>query len=389
MIIRSGGGEKMPKRKKLSILPDYIGLPQDSDNMIVQKSNPLQSLSESGMTLSEFKILDAYLSRIDSHDEDKRYVRFAKGELEKLLGVDRIRKEDLSKRLEGLFQVVTIKDENKREGFSKIALFEKAEATQDEKGLWQVDLACTQSAMEYVFNIENLHYLQYRLKNVINLKSRYSYILYMYLENNRFRKTWKIMLDNLKNMLQCTGETYKEYKEFNQKILKKCQQEINAQTTLTFSYSPKDKQGRKYVSIEFTIEEVRDLFENNDQQSYSPVSVIETKSDTGVGGKIKQLSFADDEEYPEENQEKQEIDYGGELADLLGNVSCEDEFSPQQIRVIQDLVLKALGSGQDHITYCDYLTNKVHMMNLYQPKNRYSYLVKMIKNDIKEQEAVW
>ena len=119
-----------------------------------------------------------------------------KGELEKILGVDRIREEDLRDRLNNLFQVVTIKDQNKSKGFTVIALFEKAEAYQDENGLWQVDLACTESAREYIFNIENIGYLRYRLKNIIDLTSRYSYVLYLYLENNRFRRSWQVSRPN-------------------------------------------------------------------------------------------------------------------------------------------------------------------------------------------------
>ena len=191
----------MPKRKKLPDLPDYIGLPKDYSKLVVQKSNPLQTLSETEMSLVEFKILDAYLSRIDSHNEEKRYVRFEKGELERILGVTKINKSDLEKRLKNLFQTITIKDESKQKGFTIIALFEKAEAVQDSDGLWQVDLACTESALEYIFNIENIGYLRYRLKNIVDLTSRYSYILYLYLENNRFRKSWKVSLDELKKLI--------------------------------------------------------------------------------------------------------------------------------------------------------------------------------------------
>lgn len=352
----------------------YTGVPKNEDKLIVQKSNPLQSLSETGMSLSEFKILDAYLSRIDSHDEEKRYVRFEKGELERILGVDRIRREELSKRLDNLFQVVTIRDDNKRNGFTKIALFEKAEAFQDDKGLWQVDLACTPSAMEYIFNIEHMGYLPYMLKNVIELTSRYSYVLYLYLERNRWRKIWKEDIEELKKILNCTAESYKKYKEFNDKILKKCHKELNEKTTLHFSYIPTDKKGRSYTAVQFTIETLFDRMLVYEQEENNKIDNIHTE----------QLSFEDGYD-----DEKDEVDYGGELADLLGNVSCDDEFTPEQIRVIQDLVIKALGSGLDHLTYCDYLTNKVHMMNLYQPKNRYSYLVKMIKNDIKDPEDVW
>ena len=162
------------------IMPDYTGAVENPDKLLIQKSNPLLSLSETDMTLAELKILDAYLSRINSHEPDKRYVRFEKGELEYLLGVTRILPKDLDKRINNLFQVVTIKDKTKLNGFKKIALFEKVECGQDENGLWQVDLICTPSAMEYIFNIENIGYLKYRLKSVTSLTSRYSYSLYFY-----------------------------------------------------------------------------------------------------------------------------------------------------------------------------------------------------------------
>ena len=77
----------MPRRKKLPKIPDFTGIPHDECKLVVQKSNPLKTLSETGMSLSEFKILDAYLSRIDSHNPDKRLVRFEKGELANIFGV--------------------------------------------------------------------------------------------------------------------------------------------------------------------------------------------------------------------------------------------------------------------------------------------------------------
>lgn len=246
----------MPKRNKLPSLPDYIGSGKN-ENLLIQKSNPLLTLSETSITLPELKILDAYLARINSHEPEKRYVRFEKGELEKMLGMKRILKKDLFERIDNLFQVVTIQDERKPNKFTKIALFEKAECEQDENGLWQVNLMCTNSAMEYIFNIENLGYLKYRLKNVVNLTSRYSYILYLFLEDKAYFKKTEITLEDLKKMLNCKAERYKEFKFFNSEVLKKCQKEINQKTTITFEYTP-IKKGRKVVAIEFKIQRILD-----------------------------------------------------------------------------------------------------------------------------------
>lgn len=251
----------MPKRNKLPLLPDYVGSGKN-ENLLIQKSNPLLSLSETSMTLPELKILDAYLARINSHEPEKRYVRFEKGELEELLGVTRMHRDELSRRIRNLFQVVTIQDERKPDKFECISLFERAKCEQDENGLWQVNLMCTNSAMEYIFNIENLGYLKYRLKNVVNLTSRYSYILYLFLEDKAYFKKTEITLEKLKKMLNCTAETYNEYKRFNDLILKKCKKEINQKTTINFEYIP-IKKGRKVVAIEFKIQRTPDKQEIN------------------------------------------------------------------------------------------------------------------------------
>ena len=167
----------------------------------------MQSLAKTELTLPELKILDVYLSRIDSHDPEKRTVVIEKGELEQVLGVSRILKQQLKERLRNLFQVVEVEDDTKPDGFKLVSLFEEAEAVPDNEGLWRITLTCTVSAREYIFNIENIGYLKYRLKNVIELKSRYSYVLYLYLENNSFRKTWEIELGELKR----ANEVYSKY----------------------------------------------------------------------------------------------------------------------------------------------------------------------------------
>lgn len=231
-------------------------LGSDIDNLTVQKSRPLFALWRSELTLPEFKILDTYLSRIDSHHPEKRTVRFEKGELESLLGVKRIRSEELDSRLKNLMTSVKIDDPTSRRGFRRVALFEYACADADDDGVWQVEMTCTQSAMRYIFDIEQIGYLRYKLRCIINLKSRYSYVLFTYLESNRFRKEWDIDLDELKHILNCDQEeTYKEYKRFNDLVLKKVNKELNERTECHFSYTPV-KRSRKVVAIHFTLESV-------------------------------------------------------------------------------------------------------------------------------------
>lgn len=227
---------------------------------IVQKSKPLFSLWKSDLTLSEFKILDTYLSRINSRHPEKRSVIFEKGELERLLCVTKINKQELQKRLRHLQSTIVSIGEGKN--IDEITLFERSQAIQDENGLWQIKLTASQPAMKYIFNIEKLGYFRYRIQAIVKLKSLYSYTLLMYLEYNKYKGIWSENLDELKKILSCNNKLYNEYKYFNQRILNHCQKEIIENTLLYFSYTP-IKKGRKVVAIEFKIQRTPDKQEIN------------------------------------------------------------------------------------------------------------------------------
>ena len=221
---------------------------------------PLFALWQSKLTLAEFKILDTYLSRIDSHKPEKKVVIFEKGELEKILGVQKINTSNLKARLTHLMQPVEVSDKESRKGFRLVNLFDDAIAEQDENGLWQVKLECTQKAMKYFFNVENLGYLRYKLRSITSLTSRYTYIMFTYLEHNRFRKSWEVGLGELKAILNCENEeTYKEYKHFNNLLLKKIQKELHEKTECRYSYEPV-KKGRKVTAIRFILQTLSDIY---------------------------------------------------------------------------------------------------------------------------------
>ena len=240
------------------------------DKLTVQKSLPLFALWRSELTLAEFKILDTYLSRIDSHKPEKRTVMFEKGELEKLLGVKRIRTEELDERLKHLGTPIRLDDSTaKNKRFTRISLFEKATAEQDDYGLWQVELTASPSAMKYFFNIENLGYLRYKLRCITSLTSRYTYIMFIYLEANRFRKSWEVSLDELKEILSCDKEeTYKAFKRFNDVILKKIHKEMHKKTECRYSYFPV-KRGRSVKAIRFEVEILPKQYEAPEQLEMS------------------------------------------------------------------------------------------------------------------------
>lgn len=350
----------MPQHKKIT--ESIIGLGKDPENKLtVQKSIPLFSLWRSNMTLAEFKILDAYLSRIDSHIPEKRTVIFTKGELEQLLGVSKISKSDLSKRLDNLGRFVDVSMDDKK--IHKIALFDEAQGEIDKNGLWQIKLTCTAQAMKYVFNIEDLGYLRYKLRCITKLTSRYTYILFLYLEQNRFRKTWDENIDQLRHFLNCdSDESYSAFKVFNDRILKRCRKELHEKTECRFSYETL-KKGKKVISIRFIIETLPAL------------------------------------EFPRPQQFSLD-DYEDDTIGFLSGACCpfgqlEPEFTRLEMEQIFQILTcvphyklppeNATGSNDLRFRQYHYLAMCYARMNQFAEKrkikNRLSYLCKIIKSD--------
>lgn len=322
------------------------------DKLTVQKSLPLFALWRSELTLSEFKILDTYLSRIDSHRPERRSVQFEKGELEKVLGVKKLNVTDLKSRLRHLMgSVVEIPDASLKRGVRLVTLFEEAAAEQDDDGQWQVSLECTQKAMRYFFNIENLGYLRYKLRCITSLTSRYTYIMFIYLEANRYRRSWDVPLDELKQILDCDKEElYKEYKFFNQKILKRIQTEMDKKTECRYKYEA-IKKGRSVVAIRFTVFPLRQVIESPDEQQ-----------DVPDRGQQDYLSFY--------------------------NEALDNSMTPEQMTVIMSLIREIdipEGDDIDRARY-RYLMRKWAVVQQHDSvapiRSKYLYLKKMLESEL-------
>lgn len=364
--------ETVPRRKKSPAAPaepDYVNLGKNPEKHVISKSDPLLSLSKTSMTLPELKILDAYLDRINTHDPDKRTVQLEKGKIEEFLGVSRILRPDLEKRLRNLAQVVKIEDDTKPNGFTLISLFEAMRAWQDEDGLWQITLTCTPSAREYIFNPENLSYLRYALSDVIGLSSRYSYCLYLYLLKNRFRGSWEVSVDDLKEYLGCTAPTYSQFFRFNGLVLKKCHDEIEKKTSLRYTYTPV-KRGRSIKAIRFSVQAAAasDVLPGQlTLESYEPVS----KTD-------------------EENE-------GLEFLRSACSRDDEPEFSPAEMQQIFEVLVTvpdyklpdkdAMPVKSTEMQRYHYLREKYAAMNRMDEKkpiaHRFAYFLAMLKKDAK------
>lgn len=373
-----------------------IGIGKNPENNIIQKSRPLISLWRSNLSLNEFKILDIYLSRINSRNPKKRVVILEKGEIEKCLGVDRIRSEQLSKYLFNLGQGIKVNDPDLPKGFRMVWLFEEIKCDQDEFGRWTVKLECSSKAMEYFFNIENIGYLRYKLRCISGLTSRYSYILFLYLEINRFRKTWEIGVNELREILNCDKEeSYKQFKRFNDAILKRCQNELHEKTECRFSYEP-IKKGRYVTAVKFTLkslpqlentENIKNLVQEWPYEKYgSPKS--DDSEDNNENNNIMDyydLQYGDNANIDDTIAFLQEacIDAKTNKPEFT-KIQMEEIFSVL-VDVPESLLPANNRSSNIDIKRYQYLKEKYDRMNRFSQHkpilHRVPYLIKMIKTD--------
>jgi len=346
----------MPRRKT-EVLENNL-----KDTYIVEKSRPLFSLWRSEISLSEFKILDVYLSRIDSRDPEHKTVRFSKAEFQKLLEVSSLSADALKERLKHLISCqVEVESENKS---GVVNLFSAAFCERDDYEQYFIELTCTPEAMKYFFNIEEIGYLRYKLRNIIHITSRFSYVMFMYIEMNRFRKSWTVDIDELKSILSCDdSEFYADYKYFNQRVLKRCYDELTAKTELRYSYTP-NRIGHKYRTITFTVETL------SDKLLQAAVPAAETANITELDDK-PQRSYSNDY-----------IDF---LADAVNR-----EFDETEIKVLSDLANTKDLTDYDRnnnmqTAKYNYLLAMYNKLNLYgkkhKIKDRFAYLKKIIEQD--------
>ncbi len=329
-------------------------LVQLNESNEVQKSRPLSTLYKSDLKLLEFKLIDVYLSKINSHDPTQRRVTFEKGELERLFGVNRLRTCELHAHLYKIMLPLTLR--STQDELHLVTLFEEATCKKDEYGVWQVNLECSQKALKYFFNIDNLGYLRYKLKCIAKLQSRYSYVLFNYLESNRFRKTWKVTFSEFREILGCADDSsYSKYKRFNDKILKRAYAEINEKTPCIFTYSPICS-GRTVTHIELSV-----------------------------------IVF-DEEPVPQNVRKLSESDEGDERI-TLWQAACNNEFNTAEMNHLAQFLM--LIPKTNFLSYASvedldlqryhYLSEKYASMNRISQvrhiNNRFSYMLGILKRD--------
>ena len=343
------------------------------ETAIVEKRNVLNELRTTLHTTQELRLFSIYLSKINPYDKNTRIVRFPLSDFQRIMNFGKLNIAQLKASASSVLKSqVFLPKENG--GFKGVNLFETFDVDQDGSGSWYVEINATNAALPLMFDFKD-RYFKYELWNALRLKAPSQIRMYEILKQYETIGKREIEVKKLQELL---GVNYTRWDRFKAKVLDSCQQALKETTDICYAYERgKTGTGGKWLSVVFYIKKNEDYIDQLTLDEFISMQPQPEPVDMISGDELEgQMTIYD---------ETQEIDYGSELANLLGGAALNDEFNPDQVRVLQDLTIKAVPS-RDHIEMCNYLVKHVHKMNVYNPKGakRFTYLCKMIETDIEE-----
>lgn len=130
------------------------------------------------------------------------------------------------------------------------------------QAVWISSLVYNKKSKEYTFRFDpklqefllelKSYFTSYTLDNIKMLRSKHSIRIYELLAKNKNLGGFVITLERLKFLLGIEGK-YKVYSELKRNVLEETLSELNRYTDLKYTYGPHKKQGRRVVSLKFTL----------------------------------------------------------------------------------------------------------------------------------------
>ncbi len=363
------------EEKAVGTIEELVKIVNELDeNNIVEKSDPLFYMKGIPFTLGELKLIDVYLSRINSSDDTRRTVVFTKEEYEQLMELKNVDGRTLDRNTDRVMEkVVKLKV---GEYFDKFHLFERATYKENENGKKVVVLKCTETAKDFFFCLGKYHYTGYKLRNVLALSSKHSYLLFLYVAHNKFRKKWSVSLDYLRDtVFDLEGnDIYKQFKYFKRDVLDKAVNEVCEKTDCKVKYNVDKKGGRRVVDIIFEYIPKDPQLTFDELENSTPDVVVEATSS--------------------------ENEYSQERYEYFAS-ACDYEFVEEEIITIVTCLGRLYDKGRikrnddesKDTAMFRYLAEKHNSMNVYARVakesgkpigKRYRYLIKMLENELKD-----
>lgn len=221
---------------------------------LVVKSNDLIQRARYNLTSTQQKLLAYIISKIKPTDTEFTEYEIKIENFCKLIGINKawFYKEfiklvnDLDSKS---FWIETDKEIYKFRWFAD---------TRYLKGKAAIKVTLSKTLKEYLIGLKK-QYTKFELYNILALSSKYSIRLFELFKSYSYQYQKEFDIDNLKELLFATN--YKNFNDFQKRVLKNAIEEINKYTELTVNYKTICK-GKKVISIRFYIikKEINDSY---------------------------------------------------------------------------------------------------------------------------------
>lgn len=359
---------------------------------IVVKSKQLIESKLPDWDAETINIFDAYLSRINPMDPDSSKVTFTKKEYEELIGVSKLRPEQLNRYIKQFIgnavSLESFDDKGNSLGWDNYVLFDKATFKKNDYGEWQVTLRCHPELEQLFFHLKKSGYQKYALENTLKLKHKSTKLLYFILKDKQYRGEWTVDLKELRERISATAKMYDSFKDFNKFVLKRAMEEINKNTDITFSYE-KVTRGRLTRAVKFKIESKRKeiVVEETDYEIVKIEGQIDGQMD--IYNDFPDTVPVEPIWHSTIPKDASPIEI--ESAKLFAE-ACSFEFSWNEMLVITSLIPKSvefreavMGIDSIDLKKTDYLYDKYKVLNAKKDvKSRYGMMCSIVENDWKK-----
>ncbi len=351
-------------------------------NYIVEKSKPLIWSKFSEYNLGEMRLIDTYLAKINARESNSSEVVFGVDEYLELLGYsypNKVKSKDIEESLDRLLGSRIKIDLNNNGDYIKVNLFSDARVviSDPEFGKRTITIDCNPKLKEAFFGLAEKGYVEYKLDYSLRLKSKYAIRLYPLLKDNLYKREWSIDLKNLRELIGATNKNNESFREFN-KVLQKCEEDINNVTDIEFSYE-KITKGRLTRGIVFKIKRKKESAKQLQDDSIDEGVQMDLETDFPEYCPPEQELTLEQRYIHRVNDEAFNAEFNYETAEYL----IEIGKSLAQSRVPEENLIDAEAAATQKITYYreKYLQMRAGATSK-SSRSRSNYLAALIKADV-------
>ena len=190
-----------------------------------------------------------------NNQDSLRYTFMVKEFFDKI-GIRTNDQNELYTQVEQMLGMIIQIPQPKRKGYGKTPIFSYVGRGIDEFGRAFIEVAVDETLKPYFIEIANGDFFSYKIENTRMLKSAQSIKMYLYLKSWLRLGKHTISYAELKEILGVQQDDYSLFSGFKQRVLDKCQAEIQEKTDITFNYTllrATGKQNSPVSKIKFEI----------------------------------------------------------------------------------------------------------------------------------------